>query len=93
MLRLAEHDDSTEGHSRRVALLAVRAGEALNLPPATLRHLAVGGLLHDIGKLSVRGAVLRKPGALDHARPLAGWPLPAASSTPYPGLCSGTRSC
>jgi HD-GYP domain-containing protein (c-di-GMP phosphodiesterase class II) len=65
MLRLAEHDDSTEGHSRRVALLAVRAGEALNLPPATLRHLAVGGLLHDIGKLSVRGAVLRKPGALD----------------------------
>jgi HD-GYP domain-containing protein (c-di-GMP phosphodiesterase class II) len=65
MLRLAEHDDSTEGHSRRVALLAVRAGEALNLPPATLRHLAVGGLLHDIGKLSVSGAVLRKPGALD----------------------------
>src|SRR4051812_9313046 len=65
MLRLAEHDDSTEGHSRRVELLAVRAGEALNLPPATLRHLVVGGLLHDIGKLSVRGAILRKPGALD----------------------------
>jgi hypothetical protein len=67
MLRLSEHDGSTEGHSRRVALLAVQVGEALNLPPATLRHLAVGGLLHDIGKLSVSGSVLRKPGSLDDA--------------------------
>jgi HD-GYP domain-containing protein (c-di-GMP phosphodiesterase class II) len=64
MVRLGEHDGSTEGHSRGVALLAVRVGEALNLPPATLRHLAVGGLLHDIGKLSVSGAILRKPGSL-----------------------------
>jgi hypothetical protein len=67
MLRLGEHDGSTEGHSRRVALLAVQVGEALNLPPATLRHLAVGGLLHDIGKLSVSGGILRKPGSLDDA--------------------------
>ena len=52
MVRLGAHDGSTEGHSRRVALLAVQVGEALGLPPATLRHLAVGGLLHDIGKLS-----------------------------------------
>ena len=54
MLRLGEQDGSTEGHSRGVALLAVQVGEALNLPPATLRHLAVGGLLHDIGKLRFR---------------------------------------
>jgi len=67
MLRLGEHDGSTEGHSRGVALLAVQVGEALHLPPATLRHLAVGGLLHDIGKLSVSGAILRKPGSLDDA--------------------------
>jgi putative nucleotidyltransferase with HDIG domain len=67
MLRLGEHDGSTEGHSRRVALLAVQLGEALNLPPATLRHLAVGGLLHDIGKLSVSGGILRKPGSLSDA--------------------------
>ena len=64
MVGLGAHDGSTEGHSRRVALLAVQVGEALDLPPATLRHLAVGGLLHDIGKLSVAGAILRKPGAL-----------------------------
>jgi putative nucleotidyltransferase with HDIG domain len=66
-VRLAAHDGSTEGHSRRVALLAVQVGETLGLPPATLRHLAVGGLLHDIGKLSVAGEILRKPGKLTDA--------------------------
>src|SRR3954451_21573892 len=67
MVRLADHDGSTEGHSRRVALLAVQVGETLGLPPATLRHLAVGGLLHDIGKLAVPGEILRKPGKLTDA--------------------------
>jgi HD domain len=67
MVGLGAHDGSTEGHARRVALLAVQVGEALALPPATLRHLAVGGLLHDVGKLSVAGEILRKPGALTDA--------------------------
>ena len=35
------------------------------MPPARLRELATGGLLHDIGKLSVPDEVLKKPGALD----------------------------
>jgi len=67
MVRLGEHDGSTEGHSRRVALLAVRVGEALGLAPAHVRHLAVGGLLHDIGKLDVPAEILRKPGRLTDA--------------------------
>jgi putative nucleotidyltransferase with HDIG domain len=64
VVSLAHKDVSTEQHTRRVALLAVQVGEELKLPPADLRHLAVGGLLHDIGKLSVSEAILRKPGAL-----------------------------
>jgi putative nucleotidyltransferase with HDIG domain len=64
MVELAAKDHSTEQHTQRVALLAVQAGEALRLPPATLRHLAVGALLHDIGKLSVPAEILQKPGAL-----------------------------
>jgi hypothetical protein len=64
-LRLAEKDEYTEEHTRRVALRAVQVGEELGLPPGRLRTLATGGLLHDIGKLSVPDDVLKKPGPLD----------------------------
>jgi len=63
--RLAEKDSYTETHTRRVAMLAVRVGEELGLPPGRLRTLAIGGLLHDIGKLSVPDEILKKPGPLD----------------------------
>jgi hypothetical protein len=61
---LAQRDEYTECHTRRVALRAVQVGVELGLSPERLRTLAVGGLLHDIGKLSVPDAVLRKPGPL-----------------------------
>src|SRR5918995_1517987 len=64
---LAQKDMYTEGHTRRVARLAVDVGEELGLPPSRLRELATGGLLHDIGKLAVPDAVLKKPAALDDA--------------------------
>jgi hypothetical protein len=64
---LAARDTSTEEHTRRVALLTVQVGEELGLSPERLRTLAAGALLHDIGKLSVPLAILRKPGALDKA--------------------------
>ena len=66
MVDLAEKDRSTEEHTRRVATLACAVGEELRLPPATLRHLAIGGLLHDMGKLRVPPGILCKPG---RARP------------------------
>jgi hypothetical protein len=65
MVRLADKDTSTEEHTRRVALRAVQVGEQLGLPPGQLRSLAIGGLLHDMGKLSVPDRILNKPGALD----------------------------
>ena len=40
-------------------------GQALGLPRQTLADLGVAGLLHDIGKMTVDGDVLRKPGALN----------------------------
>ena len=65
--RLAEKDTYTEEHTRRVALRAVQVGEALGFAPTRLRELAIGGLLHDIGKLSVPDGILKKPGPLDEA--------------------------
>ena len=62
--RLAEKDGYTEEHTRGVALRAVQVGEKLGLAPGRLRRLAVGGLLHDMGKLSVPDAILKKPGSL-----------------------------
>ena len=65
MERLGAKDSSTEEHTRRVAMLAVEIGEQLGLSKSRLRSLAIGGLLHDIGKLSIPEAILQKPDALD----------------------------
>jgi HD-GYP domain-containing protein (c-di-GMP phosphodiesterase class II) len=67
MVRLADKDSSTEEHTRRVAALAVAIGEQFGLTPARLRALAIGGLLHDVGKLSVPNSILQKPDSLDEA--------------------------
>jgi HD-GYP domain-containing protein (c-di-GMP phosphodiesterase class II) len=64
LVRLAHKDDYTAAHTRGVALRAVQVGEELGLPPARLRELAIGGLVHDVGKLSVPNEILQKPGAL-----------------------------
>ncbi len=66
-LRLAGKDAYTEQHTRRVAQRAVQVGEELGLSRRRLRALAIGGLVHDIGKLSVPDSILKKPGPLnDH---------------------------
>jgi HD domain len=67
LVALAEKDLYTEEHTRRVALRAVQLGDALGLAPERLRDLALGGLLHDIGKLSVPDEILKKPGSLTPA--------------------------
>jgi putative nucleotidyltransferase with HDIG domain len=62
---LAEKDEYTERHTRRVALRAVQVGDELGLSRGRLRTLAIGGLVHDIGKLSIPDAILKKPSKLD----------------------------
>ena len=64
LVRLANKDDYTAEHTRGVALRAVQVGEELGLAPVRLRELAVGGLLHDVGKLAVPNEILQKPDAL-----------------------------
>ena len=64
LAELAEKDAYTEEHTRRVALRAAQVGDELGLSPGRLRDLAIGGLLHDIGKLVVPDSILKKPAAL-----------------------------
>lgn len=62
---LEARDSYTRGHSERVARYAKAIGEALGLDQKTLLILEQASLLHDIGKIGVRDAVLHKKGALD----------------------------
>lgn len=57
-------DEYTRGHSERVALYARRLAEALGLSEHHCEQVYLSGLLHDIGKIGVQDAVLRKPGRL-----------------------------
>ncbi len=51
-------------HSLNVAFLLVNFGKHLGFDHHTLHELAVGGLVHDIGKVLVADEVLNKPGKL-----------------------------
>jgi len=57
-------DPYTSSHQRRVAELARLAGEKIGLDEDKLRGLYIGGLLHDIGKISTPESILSKPGEL-----------------------------
>jgi HD-GYP domain-containing protein (c-di-GMP phosphodiesterase class II) len=57
-------DPYTSGHSERVARIAVRLGEELGMSPNQRGDLYLMGLLHDVGKIGVDDAVLKKPGPL-----------------------------
>jgi putative two-component system response regulator len=53
------------GHSVRVSNNAVRFGKSLGLSQSDLDTLRIGGLVHDIGKITIPDAILSKPGLLD----------------------------
>jgi putative nucleotidyltransferase with HDIG domain len=59
-----ERSPWTLGHSDRVARLAHRIAERLDLPAQEQWDLHRAALLHDIGKLSVESSLLDRPGAL-----------------------------
>ena len=62
---LDARDQDTEGHSERVATLAVEIGREIGMKETDLRSMRMAALLHDIGKIGVPDAILRKPGPLD----------------------------
>ncbi len=62
MVTLADRE--AYGHANRVAALAQRLGRALGMSETELATLRRAALLHDLGKLAVPDAILRKPAPL-----------------------------
>lgn len=57
-------DPYTRGHSIRVADFSVAIARQLKLPRDMIEHIHIGGILHDVGKIGVPDAVLKKPSHL-----------------------------
>jgi diguanylate cyclase (GGDEF)-like protein len=62
---LYEREPELHEHVRGVARHAVAVGRLLGLGPEDLDDLARAAELHDVGKLAIPDAILRKPGPLD----------------------------
>ena len=57
-------DPYTGGHLWRVSRYARLTAEAMGLPEAEAARISLGGFLHDLGKVAVPDAILRKSGPL-----------------------------
>jgi len=64
-LGVEARDPYTEGHCSRLSDYAAHLGEAMGLGAEDVVALRRAGVLHDIGKIAVPDAILRKPGPLD----------------------------
>jgi putative nucleotidyltransferase with HDIG domain len=57
-------DPYTQGHSARVAKISLAIAEKLNLSDKKQEMIEYAALLHDVGKIGIEDAILRKPGPL-----------------------------
>lgn len=57
-------DPYTSKHSQRVSHYAVRIARAMGLREEEVERIRIGGLMHDIGKIGIRGKIIRKPDKL-----------------------------
>lgn len=61
---LEASDEHTSTHARWITDFALEVGVELALEPKALKHLELGALFHDIGKIGIPPAILVKPGPL-----------------------------
>lgn len=57
-------DPYTRGHSERVSRFSVAIAQELGMPADELERLRISALLHDVGKIGVDDAILKKPAPL-----------------------------
>jgi response regulator RpfG family c-di-GMP phosphodiesterase len=58
------HDTETAGHSERVCCYSLEVAKVMGFRREELKELVRGAYLHDIGKIGIPDAILRKPGKL-----------------------------
>ncbi len=63
-LAIEKRDPYTSGHQRRVASLADAVAREMELPQDQVDGIRIAAMLHDIGKISIPGEILSKPGRL-----------------------------
>jgi putative nucleotidyltransferase with HDIG domain len=61
---VARRDRGTNAHNYRVTIYAIHLAQALGLSVEAIRGLIKGAFLHDVGKIGIADAILRKPGRL-----------------------------
>jgi PAS domain S-box-containing protein len=88
---IESRDPYTAGHQRRVAKLARLVGEKMGLDGDRLQGLYIGGLLHDIGKVSIPASILTKMGELTEeewalicSHPKQGYSILKDTKLPWP---------
>ncbi len=64
---IREHDNYTYVHTLRMSIFLAVFGHAIGVRGNDLLVLAAGGLLHDVGKISVPHRILNKPDRLSDA--------------------------
>lgn len=67
LARLKNHDEYTFQHSVSVCALMTSFARTLDLPREIIREIAIGALLHDVGKATVPDEILNKPAKLTDA--------------------------
>ncbi|MDB5083445.1 MAG: hypothetical protein JWN30_331 [Bacilli bacterium] len=91
-------DPYTSGHSWRVAHWAKEIARTIKLPQKNIDDVYFAGILHDIGKIGIEDAILRKEGKLtfeeyerikDH--PVIGYQILKQANV-FPELLPGIRS-
>jgi HD-GYP domain-containing protein (c-di-GMP phosphodiesterase class II) len=61
---VARRDRGTNAHNYRVTIYAIYLARALGLSAEEVRGLVKGAFLHDVGKIGIADAILRKPARL-----------------------------
>ncbi len=87
---LERKDPGTWSHCQRVAALATILARALSLNDEEIQVIADGALLHEIGRLTIPEAILRKPAKLSPEEMLESC-TPIGNGSTGPGIPAASR--